>query len=106
MKRVIPRSETFVSPALRIFAKTGSLGGRFFMDDCGVLVDPIANVEIAHFGYCSVGWRLPSLMAETAGGLIGVEIVRMLGLDATLNSDYTPEAESMLMESTDRSEIR
>lgn len=97
MKRVNPRSGTFLSPALRLFAKTGSLGGRFIMEDCGVLIDPVSDSEIAHFGYGSVGWRLPALTAETAGGLIGVEIARMLGLNPVLNADYTPEAEALLM---------
>lgn len=67
------------------------------MDDCGVVVDPSTETEIAHFGYCSVGWRLPSLMVETAGGLIGIEIARALGLNPVLNADYTPKGAALLM---------
>lgn len=67
------------------------------MADCGVLADPSTEREIAHFGYCSFGWRLPALVSEIAGGQVGIEVARMLGLEPALNPDYTPEGEALLM---------
>lgn len=91
-----PRSKMFIEPALKLFAKTGSIGRTFFMQECGVMLDPTKSIELAHFGYCSIGWRLPSGMVETAGGLIGIEIARMLGLNPKLNADYTQEGADLL----------
>lgn len=96
LDRMPPRSKMFVEPGLRLFTKTGSIGRTFFMNDCGVVIDSKTNMEIAHFGYCSAGWRMPSAMAETMGGLIGIEIARALGLNLTLNSDYTSEGAGLL----------
>lgn len=96
-----PRTKMFVEPALQLFTKTGSLGRTFFMQECGVMMEPESRRERAHFGYCSVGWRLPSGMVETAGGLIGIEIARMLGLNPALNADYTPQGAALLMPTTD-----
>lgn len=97
VRRTLTRSKMFVEPALRYFTKTGSIGNTFFMNEGGLVIDPKSSTEIAQFGYCSAGWRLPSAMVETAGGLIGIEIARALGLNPTLNADYTPEGAALLM---------
>ncbi|WP_293370982.1 serine hydrolase [Nevskia sp.] len=95
--RYIPRTKMFFDPAIRIFSKTGSIGRNFFMNDCGVLIDRNTGMDIAHFGFCSSGWRMPGGMVETAGGLIGIEIARALGLNPVLNSDYTEEGAALLL---------
>lgn len=92
-----PRTKMFIEPALQLFTKTGSIGRTFFMQECGVMLSPTTHAALAHFGYCSVGWRLPSGMVETCGGLIGIEIARMLGLNPQLNTDYTPEGAALLL---------
>ncbi|MBB88178.1 MAG: hypothetical protein CMP06_12910 [Xanthomonadales bacterium] len=50
----------------------------------------------AKFGYCTVGMRLPTLMADVVGGQIGVEIVRVLQLDVEPNVDFTQTGERLV----------
>ena len=47
VRRGVQRTEMFIDPAVRCFTKTGSLGLRFFMQDCGVLSDPTSGDSIA-----------------------------------------------------------
>ncbi len=96
-RRIWPRTEMFMGPAARTVTKTGSLGLRHFVQDCGVIADPRSDQPLATFGYCAQGLRLPSTVVDAVMGLVGLEILTALGLDATPNADWTPEWKAMLL---------
>lgn len=76
--------------------KTGSLGARHFIQDCGVTLSPDTDRPRASFGYCAQGFRLPGAVVDTLMGLVGLEIIRALGLDPTPNMDWTPQGARLL----------
>jgi len=92
-----PRTEFFIQPSIRVFSKSGSLGLRYFTQDCGVLFDSASSTPLAIFGYCSEGWRLPGSMVDLVLGHLGIEIAKALGLSFTLNADWTPEGAALLL---------
>ncbi len=85
---------------VRTVTKTGSLGLRHFVQDCGVIADPSSDQPMATFGYCAQGLRLPATVVDSVMGLVGLEILKALGLDAKPNADWTPEGEAMLFPET------
>jgi beta-lactamase class A len=95
-RRIWPRTEMFMGPTVRTVTKTGSLGLRHFVQDCGVIADPRSDQPLAIFGYCAQGLRLPATVVDAIMGLVGLEILKALHLDATSNADWTPEWETML----------
>ena len=95
--RLMPKAETFLDSTLIYIGKTGSLIRRYFMNDCGVFLDPKSNEPIACFGYCSHGWQLPAFTCDSIGGLIGLEIARALGLNPNPNWDWTEQAEELFL---------
>ncbi len=101
IKRYVPRTEMFYDAGICCLSKTGSLIKRYFMNDCGVFVDPRTSSPIACFGYCSHGWRLPVLTCDCIGGLIGLDIARALGLNPVQNADWSVEFEKMFLAGID-----
>jgi len=95
--RIFPRTEMFIQPALRVFSKTGSLGHRYFLQDCGVICPAETDLPVAIFGYCTQGMRLPTFLADVTMGLVGVEIAKVLQLAPTSNADWTPEGANLLL---------
>lgn len=95
-RRVWPRTEMFMGAQVRTVTKPGSLGFRYFVQDCGVIADPGSDQPLAAFGYCAQGLRLPATVVDAVMGLVGLEILRALGLDTTPNTDWTPEWEAIL----------
>jgi hypothetical protein len=89
----------FLGGGCQMFTKTGSLGQRYFTQDCGVIRVAELDKPIAIFGYCAEGYRLPSMMVDSVLGLAGLEIARALGIDSSPNADWTPEAATLLMPS-------
>lgn len=101
VKRYVPRTEMFYGPDVQCITKTGSLIKRYFMNDCGVFFDVARQKPIACFGYCSHGWRLPSLTCDAVGGLIGLEIAKAIGLDPIPNADWSVETEQLFLTGID-----
>jgi len=91
------RTEMFIQPALNVSTKSGSLGLRYFTQDCGVISLQGDNQPLATFGYCSCGMRLPAMVSDVAMGMVGVEIAKALGLTEIVNSDWTPEGAALLL---------
>jgi hypothetical protein len=87
----------FLGPGCQALTKTGSLGQRYFTQDCGVICDPEIDRPVAAFGYCAEGFRLPSMMVDSVLGLAGLEIARSLGMEPQPNADWTPEAVDLLL---------
>lgn len=96
-RRIWPRTDMFLGQQVRTFNKTGSLGLRYFVQDCGVIIDTRSDQPVATFGYCTEGWRLPAFVVETICGLVGLEIATVLGLTPQPNSDWTPEGAELLL---------
>lgn len=99
-RRIWPRTEMFMGPQVRTVTKTGSLGLRHFVQDCGVISTPDTDQPLAIFGYCAQGLRLPTTVVDAVMGLAGLEMLRALGLDAAPNPDWTAEGESLLLQQT------
>jgi hypothetical protein len=95
--RTLPRSITFIQPAVQSFTKTGSIGRCYFLNEGGVYLDGQTHEAVAVFGFCTGGWRQPAFVVETLGGLLGIEIMRALGLTPSLNADWTPEGARLLL---------
>lgn len=95
--RSSPRTEMFIQPSIRVFSKTGSLGLRYFTQDCGVLIDRTFNAPLATFGYCSEGWRLPGAAVDLILGHVGIEIAKAVDIPFTVNADWTPEGAALLL---------
>ena len=87
----------FLGVGCQMFTKTGSLGQKYFTQDCGVIRVAELDKPIATFGYCAEGFRLPSMMVDSVLGLAGLEIARALGIDPRLNADFTPEGAKLLL---------
>lgn len=96
-RRIWPRTEMFLGARLRTVTKTGSLGARYFVQDCGVIFPADQDRPLATFGYCAQGFRLPIPAVDAVMGLMGLEMVRSLGLDATPSADWTPEGAELLL---------
>ena len=98
VERYIPRCLMFFGPlSAKCIPKTGSLLNCHFMNDCGVFVNDDRNRPIASFAYCSHGWKLPSPICETIGGLIGLEIAKAFELDPQPNSNWSPQTETLFL---------
>lgn len=100
-KRIFLRCEMFFGETVKCYAKSGSMLMRYFMNDCGVIVDTQSESRIASFAYCSHGWRLPAFTCESIGGMIGLEVARAFGLDPVPNMDWSSVGEKFLMPTTD-----
>jgi hypothetical protein len=95
--RVWPRTSMFLGETCQMFTKTGSLGQRYFTQDCGVIRLPGSDQPAAIFGYCTEGFRLPSMMVDVAMGMLGLEVAKALGLAAKPNADFTLEGAELLL---------
>jgi len=95
IRRVWPRTDMFMGSRTRTFAKTGSLGFRYFTAEAGVILD--GDSAVATFGYCSEGWRLPAFLVESICGLVGLQMAIAMGLDHDVNRDWTPEGAQLLL---------
>jgi len=93
----ISRTEMFFSDPLGCFSKTGSLGFRFFTNDCGVIFDAATRQALAAYGYASAGWQLSHLTVDVVCGLIGLEILALLEIDHVPNSNWTPQGAGLLL---------
>ncbi len=87
----------FLGEACQVFTKTGSLGQRYFTQDCGVIRLPGRDQPAATFGYCAEGLRLPTVMVDVAMGMVGLEMAVSLGLEVQPNADWSPEAARLLL---------
>lgn len=96
LQRLTPRTEIFFGSDFKTFGKTGSLGQRFFSNDCGVILDR-ELVPLAAFAHCSTGWALPQWSVDIVSGYIGLAILELLGLDHSPNGDWTPEGMNLLL---------
>ncbi len=95
--RVWPRSSMFLGDTCQALTKTGSLGQRYFTQECGVIQLPGRDQPIATFGYCAEGFRLPSMMIDVAMGIVGLEIAAALDLKVQPNADWSPETARLLL---------
>lgn len=96
LRRIIPRTEMFFGGEVKAFGKTGSLGQRFFVQDCGVILDR-ESVPLAAFAHCSTGWAQPQWNVDVICGTIGLAILKLLGVDHSPNSDWTPAGMKVLL---------
>lgn len=95
--RVWPRTSMFLGTGCQALTKTGSLGQRYFTQDCGVIRLAEMDKPVATFGYSAEGFRLPSMMVDAVLGVAGLEIAAALGIAPTPNWDFTPEGAKLLL---------
>lgn len=95
--RVWPRTSMFLGQGIQILTKTGSLGQRYFAQDCGVIRVAETDKPVATFGYCAEGFRLPSMLVDVILGIAGLEMTSALGIETTPNPDFTPEGAKLLL---------
>ena len=89
----LPRTDLFFPENTKFIGKTGSLGFGFFVNDCGVIEhkgNPIAVV-----GYTTEGWPFLKELVELKCGVIGVEILRHLGIN-DINNRFNKLSENLI----------
>ncbi len=99
-QRSMPRTQMFYAPPVAAFTKTGSLGYRFFLNDCGVILDAGSLTPLAVLGYCSAGWQLAQWHADTVCGEIGLSILDLLGIDRPFHPDWSAVSSRMIRSET------
>lgn len=91
-----PRTEAFYGHPVQALTKTGSLGYRFFVNECGLIFHQNAAEPVAIFGWCAAGSQLPSFVMETIGGEVGLFMLDTLGIERPFSPDWTAAGSAMV----------
>lgn len=89
VKKLLPRVALFLNPNIKIIGKTGSIGHTFFANDCGVVIKD--NQPLCTFGIASYGFKQDKDVVELFFGLIGLSILKLIGLDEKPGARYCEE---------------
>jgi len=91
-----PRTEAFYGHPVQALTKTGSLGYRFFVNECGLIFHQNAAEPVAIFGWCAAGSQLPAFVMETIGGEVGLFMLDTLGIERPFSPDWTAAGSAMV----------
>lgn len=83
-KALFPRTCSFLNDAFSFIENGGSLGDRFYCNDCGSIFHD--SKPVAYFGFCAAGLKLYADEVEHIFGEIGLEVLNLFGFDQKPNS--------------------
>jgi hypothetical protein len=93
-KRLLLRTALFFDATVKSNGKTGSLGYTFFANDCGTV--SFREKPAFIFGISSYGFRHDKDVVELIFGLIGIQMLALLGISVPSNDRMSLDTRCLL----------